>query len=104
MGLRETLFWLVHEPGGFRILTGLNQAIMATLSMVIFAAAIGGFEDIGWEVLRAARKAEFGYGIIAGIIITLLAVLLDRVTAVVAGDHLPHEPGCRLKCMPHARL
>ena len=28
-------------------------------SMVIVAAIIGGFEDIGWEVLSAMRKAEF---------------------------------------------
>lgn len=76
------LFFLVRVPLARRqCLLGLNQAIMATLSMVIFAAAIGGFEDIGWEVLRTARRAEFGNGILAGLIITLLAMLLDRVTA-----------------------
>lgn len=63
-----------------QILMGINQTIMATLSMVIFAAVIGGFEDIGWEVLRAARKAEFGDGILSGIVVTLLAILLDRVS------------------------
>jgi len=63
-----------------QILMGLNQTIMATLSMVIFAAVIGGFQDIGWEVLRSARKAEFGTGIIAGLVVTLLAILLDRVS------------------------
>ncbi len=63
-----------------QILMGLNQTIMATLSMVIFAAVIGGFQDIGWEVLRSARKAEFGTGIIAGLVVTLLAVVLDRVS------------------------
>lgn len=79
------VFFLVKLPSARRhMLIGLNQTIMATLSMVIFAAAIGGFEDIGWEVLRAARRAEFGYGIIAGIVITLLAVLLDRITAAIS--------------------
>lgn len=78
---RLQMFALVRLGAATRqILMGLNQTIMATLSMVIFAAVIGGFEDIGWEVLRAARRAEFGNGIIAGLVVTLLAILLDRVS------------------------
>lgn len=67
-------------------LIGLNQTIMTTLAMLILASVIGGFEDIGWEVLRAARRAEFGNGVMAGIVVTLLAVLLDRVSeAAIVG-------------------
>lgn len=67
-----------------QLLLGVNQTIMATLSMVIFAAAIGGFEDIGWEVLRTARRADFGNGLIIGLIITLIAILLDRATVALS--------------------
>lgn len=76
------LFFLVRLPCASRqLFVGLNQTIMACLSMVIFAAAIGGFEDLGWEVLRAARKADFGNGLVAGSIITVIAVLADRISA-----------------------
>ncbi len=78
---RLQIFGMVRWGAATRqILMGINQTIMATLSMVIFAAVIGGFEDIGWEVLRAARKAEFGNGILAGIVVTLIAILLDRTS------------------------
>ena len=40
-----------------QILVGVNQTTMAALSIVIIAAIIGGFEDIGWEVLSSMRKA-----------------------------------------------
>ncbi|MCV6592171.1 MAG: ABC transporter permease subunit [Silicimonas sp.] len=74
-------FWLVEMPTALpQLLVGLNQTIMAVLSMVVFAAIIGGFEDIGWEVLRSMRRAQFGESLMAGIIITLIAIMLDRIT------------------------
>ncbi len=74
-------FWLVELPTALpQLLVGLNQTIMAVLSMVVFAAIIGGFEDIGWEVLRSMRRAELGDSLMAGLIITLIAILLDRIT------------------------
>ena len=52
---------LVEIPAATQqILVGLNQCIMAALSMVIIAAVIGGLNDIGWEVLLTMRKAQFG--------------------------------------------
>jgi glycine betaine/proline transport system permease protein len=74
-------FWLIEVPTALpQLLIGLNQTIMAVLSMVVFAAIIGGFEDIGWEVLRNMRRAQFGESLMAGVIITLIAILLDRIT------------------------
>lgn len=63
-----------------QLLVGFNQTTMAALSMVIVAAIIGGFEDIGWEVLSSMRKAEFGQSILSGLVIALLAILIDRLT------------------------
>lgn len=98
----QAFFW-VKVPCAFRqILLGLNQTIMATLSMVIFAAAIGGFEDVGWEVLRAARRAEFGNGILAGIIITMLAILLDRISGALVERRKSNNS--RLGWLRHACL
>jgi glycine betaine/proline transport system permease protein len=74
------LTWWVQVPAAMPgIMLGLNQCIMAALSMVIIAATIGGFADIGWEVISTLRKAEFGQSLLAGIVIALLAMMLDRV-------------------------
>ena len=55
------LFWQVRLPGAMpQILVGVNQTTMQSLSMVIIAAIIGGFDDIGWAILTALRKAQFG--------------------------------------------
>jgi glycine betaine/proline transport system permease protein len=82
---RRQQFWHVEIPTAMpQILIGLNQTTMAALSMVIVAAIIGGFEDIGWEVLSSMRKAEFGQSILSGAVIALLAILIDRITRGVA--------------------
>lgn len=78
---RAQLFWRVRFPVALRqILIGVNQTTMASLSMVIIASMIGGTADIGWEVLSTMRKAEFGASLVAGIVIALMAMILDRVT------------------------
>lgn len=74
-------FWWVEVPTAMpQLMVGFNQSTMAALSMVIIAAIIGGFEDIGWEVLSTMRKAQFGQSLLAGIVIALLAMVLDRIT------------------------
>lgn len=75
------LFWQVRTPAALRqILLGVNQCTMAALSMVIIASIIGGTNDIGWEVTRTMRKAQFGDSLLAGIVIALIAMVMDRIT------------------------
>lgn len=75
------LFFLVRCRAGLRqILLGVNQTTMAALNMIIVASIIGGSEDIGWRVLSTLRKAEFGESLVAGIVIALMAMILDRIT------------------------
>ncbi|MEL6477252.1 MAG: ABC transporter permease subunit [Pseudomonadota bacterium] len=66
-----------------QILVGVNQCVMAALSMVIIAAVIGGFNDIGWEVLLTMRKAQFGQALLAGLVIVVFAILIDRMSAAL---------------------
>ena len=74
-------FWNVVLPTAKReILTGINQTTMASFSMVIMAAIIGGFNDVGWEVLSSMRKAEFGQSLLSGLVIAVLAMVVDRIT------------------------
>ncbi|MBJ2150068.1 proline/glycine betaine ABC transporter permease [Paracoccus sp. IB05] len=80
------LFWQARVPVALpQLMVGVNQTTMASLSMVIIIAIIGGFNDIGWEVLSAMRAAELGRSLGAGLVIVLIAVLLDRITRGLAG-------------------
>ena len=80
------IFWRVRVPVAMRqILLGVNQTTMAAFSMVIIASIIGGTADIGWEVLSTMRKAQFGESLLAGIVIALMAMVMDRITAAAAG-------------------
>ena len=75
------LLWMVKVPSAMpSIMIGVNQAIMAALSMVIIAAVIGGSADIGWEVLSTMRKAQFGQSFLSGIVIALMAMVMDRIS------------------------
>ncbi len=81
---RQT-FWRVEVPTALpRLLVGVNQTSMAALSMVIIVAIIGGFDDIGWEVLSAMRRAELGRSLLSGSVIVVIAIVLDRITLGLA--------------------
>lgn len=67
-----------------QIMIGVNQSLMAALSMVIIAAVIGGFDDIGWEVLLTMRQANFGQSLLAGFVIVVFAIIIDRISARLA--------------------
>lgn len=86
------MFWRVRVPSALRqILLGINQTMMAAFSMVIIASIIGGTADIGWEVLSTMRKAQFGESILAGIVIALMAMVMDRLTAQAAQSRTPAD-------------
>jgi glycine betaine/proline transport system permease protein len=75
------LMFMVRVPSALpTVMVGVNQTIMAALSMVIIAAVIGGFADIGWEVLSTMRKAQTGQSLLAGIVIVLMAMMMDRIS------------------------
>lgn len=80
-------FWWVEVPTALpQLAVGLNQTTMAAFAMVIIAAIIGGFNDIGWEVLSHIRRAKFGESLLSGLVIALLAIVLDRITIAIAGS------------------
>ena len=70
---------------------GVNQTTMAALAMVIIAAVIGSGEDIGFEVLKTLRRAQFGQSLLAGITIVFMAMMMDRISRKFADKRgLPH--------------
>jgi glycine betaine/proline transport system permease protein len=72
-----------------RLMLGVNQVIMLTLNMVIIASMIGA-AGLGYDVWQALKSLHIGKGAEAGIAITLLAILLDRLSqrfAALRPDH-----------------
>ena len=80
----QRLFLVEIPTAAPQILVGINQCVMAALSMVIIAAVIGGFDDIGWEVLLTMRKAQFGQSLLAGLVVVVFAILIDRLSGGLA--------------------
>ena len=91
-GTRLQQLFLVEIPSAStQIMVGVNQCLMAALSMVIIAAVIGGFNDIGWEVLLTMRKAQFGQSMLAGLVIVAFAIVIDRMSAGLAQGRERHD-------------
>lgn len=61
------------------ILTGVNQTIMLSLSMVVISAMIGA-GGLGREVLSGITQLNIGLGFESGIAVVILAMILDRIT------------------------
>jgi glycine betaine/proline transport system permease protein len=65
------------------IIVGLNQTIMAALSMAIIAAFIGG-PGLGVPIVRALSALNVGVAFVAGMCIVLMAIMLDRGTVAAS--------------------
>jgi glycine betaine/proline transport system permease protein len=72
------------------IMTGLNQTIMMSLSMVVIAALIGA-GGLGEDVTRALQFLQKGQGILAGLAIVLCAMVIDRVLQGVHDRNTRHR-------------
>jgi glycine betaine/proline transport system permease protein len=65
------------------IVLGVNQTIMAALSMVTIAALIDA-PGLGKTVIQALETLDVGTAFNAGLAIVVLAIILDRVTTAAA--------------------
>ncbi|MGA0542002.1 ABC transporter permease [Neotabrizicola sp. VNH66] len=70
------------------LMVGVNQVIMLSLNMVIIASIIGA-GGLGFDVLNALRRLDIGGGVEAGIAITALAVVMDRLGQALAARSGP---------------
>ena len=78
---RQTL-WKIALPYALpQIMTGLNQTIMLSLSMVVIAALVGA-DGLGVPVVRALNQVNTGLGFESGLIIVVVAIMLDRMLRV----------------------
>jgi len=75
---RQTL-WKVELPYALpQIMAGLNQTIMLSLSMVVIGALVGA-DGLGVPVLRAINTVNIALGFESGLMIVVVAIVLDRM-------------------------
>lgn len=60
------------------IMTGINQTILMSLSMVVIASLIGA-EGLGALILEALQYAAKGQGLLGGLAILFCAMVIDRI-------------------------
>ncbi|MCZ6885572.1 MAG: proline/glycine betaine ABC transporter permease [Alphaproteobacteria bacterium] len=60
------------------IMTGINQTILMSLSMVVIASLIGA-EGLGALILEALQYAAKGQGLLGGLAILVCAMVIDRI-------------------------
>ncbi|SIS67660.1 choline ABC transporter permease subunit [Phaeovulum vinaykumarii] len=73
------LLWKVELPYAMpQIMAGLNQTIMLSLSMVVIAALVGA-SGLGVPVVRALNSVNTALGFEAGMVIVVVAIILDRM-------------------------
>ena len=76
--------WRVMVPAAREsLMVGMNQVIMLSLNMVIIASMIGA-GGLGFDVLAALRRLDFGAGLEAGFAIVALAIAMDRLSQAAA--------------------
>ncbi len=77
---RKQMLYKVEIPLAMpTILTGVNQTIMLSLSMVVIAAMISA-GGLGEVVLKGITQLKIGLGFEGGIAVVILAIILDRIT------------------------
>lgn len=68
------------------IMTGINQATMAAMSMVVISSMIGA-KGLGERVLIAINRTDIAMGFDAGISIVFLAIIIDRITQTISKEY-----------------
>nr|WP_318382650.1 ABC transporter permease subunit [uncultured Enterobacter sp.] len=78
------LLWKVQLPAALpSIMAGVNQTIMMAMSMVIIASMVGA-GGLGNDILSSIQQLEIGVGLQSGMVVVLMAILLDRLSASFA--------------------
>jgi len=80
---RQRLWTVLFPLARSAIVVGINQTVMAALSMVTIAALIAA-PGLGQLVLQALQSLNIGDAVVAGSAIVILAIVLDRVTTAAS--------------------
>jgi len=78
---RQTLVKVELPFATPQIMAGLNQTIMLSLSMVVIAGLVGA-DGLGVPVVRALSQVNAALGFESGLVIVVVAIMLDRMLRV----------------------
>lgn len=81
---RQLLFEVELPSALSSVKLGINQVIMLSFNIVIIASMIGA-GGLGFDVLSSLRQLDIGGGVEAGLAITILAIVLDRMSYIYIG-------------------
>ncbi len=76
------------------ILLGLNQTILMALSMLVITA-YAGTNDLGQDSLAGVAKRNFGMSVLAGLVISGIAIVTDRLIRAKA-EHVADRLGVKI--------
>lgn len=80
---RQRLWTVLLPLARNSIVVGVNQTVMAALSMVTIAALIAA-PGLGQVVLQSLQSLNVGKAFVAGLAIVIMAIVLDRVTTAAS--------------------
>ncbi len=88
---QRQLLWKVALPSAKRtLMMGLNQVVMQTFAMVVIASIVGA-SGLGQKLLYSLQQLKIGAAIEQGLAITLIAIVLDRITQAYANRPTDYE-------------
>jgi glycine betaine/proline transport system permease protein len=88
---QRQLLWKVALPSAHRtLMLGVNQVVMQTFAMVVIASIVGA-SGLGQKLLYSLQQLKIGAAIEQGLAITLIAIVLDRITQAYAARPKDHE-------------
>ncbi|WP_211907369.1 ABC transporter permease [Pikeienuella piscinae] len=85
------LLWKVALPSAKRtLMLGVNQVVMQTFAMVVICSIVGA-SGLGQKLLYSLQQLKVGAAIEQGLAITLIAIVLDRITQAYADRPVDYE-------------
>jgi len=85
----QLLFKVLIPTARRDILIGVNQVIMQCLAMAVIASFIGA-KGLGWNLLLALNQLRIGLALEAGVCISLIAILLDKMSLAWAHKQIDY--------------
>lgn len=89
---QRQLLWRVQLPAAQQtLLLGVNQVVMQTLAMAVIASLVGA-SGLGQKLLFSLQQLQIGKAVEQGVAITLIAIVLDRMSQAFMRRVPEHRP------------
>lgn len=98
------LLWKVEIPAAEKtLLLGFNQVVMQTLAMAVIASLVGA-SGLGQKLLFSLQQLQVGKAVEQGVAITLIAIVLDRLTQAFMARVPERQPEGQTWLQAHRHL